>query len=113
MRGRGGAVRHQAQGLVVFGIGLALTSGSLAALNAATAEPAHSTELAVLIAANLAATVLRFLLFRVWVFPDRREDRVEAAVPAPIPTYTDHSWRDATMRLQPVRTSDTDRGDYR
>ncbi|MFD8817205.1 glycosyl transferase, partial [Streptomyces sp. NPDC059627] len=29
------------------------------------------TELAVLIAANLAATVLRFLLFRAWVFPDR------------------------------------------
>ncbi|CAM5264351.1 hypothetical protein SALBM311S_05920 [Streptomyces alboniger] len=74
MRGRGGAVRHQAQGLVVFGIGLALTSGSLAALNAATSEPAHSTELAVLIAANLAATVLRFLLFRAWVFSDRRED---------------------------------------
>ncbi|CAL9507206.1 hypothetical protein SUDANB176_03574 [Streptomyces sp. enrichment culture] len=70
VRGRGGAVRHQAQGLVVFGIGLALTSGSLAALNTATAEPAHSTELAVLIAANLAATVLRFLLFRAWVFPD-------------------------------------------
>jgi putative flippase GtrA len=74
VRGRGGAVRHQAQGLVVFGIGLALTSGSLAALNAATSDPAHSTELAVLIAANLAATVLRFLLFRAWVFPDRRED---------------------------------------
>jgi putative flippase GtrA len=73
VRGRGGAVRHQAQGLVVFGIGLALTSGSLAALNAATDAPAHSTELAVLVAANLAATVLRFLLFRAWVFPERRE----------------------------------------
>jgi putative flippase GtrA len=74
VRGRGGAVRHQAQGLVVFGIGLALTSGSLLALNAATTHPAHSTELAVLIAANLAATVLRFLLFRAWVFPDRPTD---------------------------------------
>ncbi|MFJ1809075.1 MULTISPECIES: glycosyltransferase [unclassified Streptomyces] len=73
VRGRGGAVKHQAQGLVVFGIGLALTSGSLFALNTATSSPAHSTELAVLIAANLAATVLRFLLFRVWVFSDRRE----------------------------------------
>ncbi|MFB0616464.1 glycosyltransferase [Streptomyces sp. AGS-58] len=71
VRGRGGAVRHQAQGLVVLGIGLALTSGSLAALSAAAGSPAHSTELAVLIAANLAATVLRFLLFRAWVFPDR------------------------------------------
>ncbi|MFF3390677.1 glycosyltransferase [Streptomyces sp. NPDC002669] len=71
VRGRGGAVRHQAQGLVVFAIGLALTSGSLAALGAASGSPSHGTELAVLIAANLAATVLRFLLLRAWVFPDR------------------------------------------
>ncbi|MFC8506283.1 glycosyltransferase [Streptomyces sp. NPDC057411] len=71
VRGRERAARHQAQGLVVFGIGLALTSGSLAALCAATGDPAHSTELAVLIVANLAATVVRFLLFRLWVFPER------------------------------------------
>jgi len=71
VRGPGGAVRHQAQGLVVFGIGLALPSGSLVALHAAHAHPSHSTELAVLVAANLAATVLRFLLFRLWVFPER------------------------------------------
>ncbi|MFD6885980.1 glycosyltransferase [Streptomyces sp. NPDC059957] len=72
VRGRARAVRHQAQGLVVFAIGLALTSGSLAALGAASATPGHSTELAVLVTANLAATVLRFLLFRAWVFPERR-----------------------------------------
>lgn len=72
VRGRVRAVRHQAQGLVVFAIGLALTSGSLAALGAASTEPGHSTELAVLVTANLAATVLRFLLFRAWVFPERR-----------------------------------------
>ncbi|MFI8359356.1 glycosyltransferase [Streptomyces sp. NPDC085612] len=82
VRGRERAVRHQAQGLVVFGIGLALTSGSLAALGAATADPAHSTELAVLITANLTATVLRFLLLRAWVFPERRGTR---AVPTPTP----------------------------
>ncbi|MGW1287618.1 GtrA family protein, partial [Streptomyces sp. NPDC002586] len=90
VRGRAGAVRHQAQGLVVFGIGLVLTSGSLAALNAAGDNPAHSTELAVLIAANLAATVLRFLLFRAWVFPDRDgsgtdSTAVTAAPYAPLP----------------------------
>ncbi|MFF0475336.1 glycosyltransferase [Streptomyces sp. NPDC004284] len=77
VRGRDRAVRHQAQGLVVFAIGLALTSGSLAALGAASGDPAHSTELAVLIVANLAATVLRFLLFRLWVFPDRAPARNE------------------------------------
>ncbi|MEU9862000.1 bifunctional glycosyltransferase family 2/GtrA family protein [Streptomyces sp. NPDC047971] len=75
VRGRDRAVRHQAQGLVVFGIGLALTSGSLAALGSATGDPAHSTELAVLIVANLAATVVRFLLFRLWVFPDTSPSR--------------------------------------
>jgi putative flippase GtrA len=87
VRGGGGAVKHQAQGLVVFGIGLALTSGSLAALNAATSHPAHSTELAVLIAANLAATVLRFLLFRVWVFSDRRDGDDPADQVSPSPTH--------------------------
>ncbi|RSS81337.1 glycosyltransferase [Streptomyces sp. WAC06614] len=71
VRGRERALRHQAQGLLVFAIGLALTSGSLAALDAAGADPSPTTELAVLITANLAATVLRFLLFRAWVFPDR------------------------------------------
>ncbi|MEU0287411.1 bifunctional glycosyltransferase family 2/GtrA family protein [Streptomyces sp. NPDC006147] len=75
VRGRGGLVRHQAQGLVVLAIGLALTSGSLAALNTASGDPGHSTELAVLVAANLAATVLRFLLLRAWVFPDRPAHR--------------------------------------
>ncbi|MFK4184737.1 glycosyltransferase [Streptomyces sparsogenes] len=80
VRGRDRAVRHQAQGLVVFAIGLALTSGSLAALDAAASgTPAHSTELAVLIAANLAATVLRFLLFRAWVFPSDSADRAGSA----------------------------------
>ncbi|MFZ4209623.1 glycosyltransferase [Streptomyces griseoincarnatus] len=83
VRGRGGMVRHQAQGLVVLAIGLALTSGSLAALDTASSDPARSTELAVLVAANLAATVLRFLLFRAWVFPDRGQARPGDTDPRP------------------------------
>ncbi|MCF3100314.1 bifunctional glycosyltransferase family 2/GtrA family protein [Streptomyces roseoverticillatus] len=71
VRGRDRAVRQQAQGLVVFAIGLALTSGSLAALHAAGGSPSHGAELSVLVTANLAATVLRFLLLRAWVFPAR------------------------------------------
>ena len=84
VRGRDRAVRQQAQGLLVFGIGLVLTAGSLAALHAADPHPPHSAELTVLVVANLAATVLRFLLFRAWVFagpeperqpePDRRPE---------------------------------------
>jgi putative flippase GtrA len=63
--GRSGSARHQVKGLIAFGIGLALTSGALAALGPGTGRLA---EVSVLIAANLAATVLRFLLYRHWVF---------------------------------------------
>jgi putative flippase GtrA len=66
--GRAGAGRHQLQGLVVFALGLGLTSGSLALLHALSAAVPLGVELGVLVAANLAATLLRFLLLRVWVF---------------------------------------------
>ena len=67
-----GATRHQLQGLVVFALGLAVTSGGLAGLAALVHHPARVLELSVLIAANLVATVLRFVLLREWVFADRR-----------------------------------------
>jgi putative flippase GtrA len=70
--GRHGAGRHQVQGLVVFGLGLALTSGSLAALTALAPSAGRLVEITVLVTANLAATVLRFLLLRSWVFARRR-----------------------------------------
>ncbi len=72
--GRSNAARHQVKGLIAFGIGLALTSGALAALG--PAHPSRVTEISVLIAANLAATVIRFLLFKHWVFgrPKRAPD---------------------------------------
>jgi putative flippase GtrA len=75
--GARGAARHQAQGLVAFALGLALTSGSLALLHAASAVPGRLVEVAVLVAANLAATMLRFLLLRVWVFRSRHNPIVE------------------------------------
>ena len=68
IRGRQHAARHQVRGLIAFGIGLALTSGGLAVLHAATTSPSRTTEVTVLIAANLAATVVRFALYRRWVF---------------------------------------------
>jgi putative flippase GtrA len=66
-----GAGRHQFQGLMVFAIGLALTSGSLALLHLVTGTPGRLVELGALAAANLAATVVRFLLLREWVFRAR------------------------------------------
>jgi len=68
VRGGGGAARHQLQGLVVFALGLALTSGSLALLAVVSAHPPRLVELAVLVLANLLATALRFVLLRIWVF---------------------------------------------
>ncbi|WP_410818493.1 glycosyltransferase [Micromonospora sp. 050-3] len=62
--GRRHAARHHAQGLLAFALGLALTSGALAVLHVVSAVPARPVELAVLVAANLAATVLRFVLLR-------------------------------------------------
>ncbi len=72
--GRSNAARHQVKGLIAFGIGLALTSGALAALG--PAHPGRLAEVSVLIAANLVATVIRFLLYRHWVFgrPKRAPD---------------------------------------
>jgi putative flippase GtrA len=68
VRGPGGASRHHLQGLVIFGLGLALTSGALAVLAAASASPPRLAELTVLVLANLLATALRFVLLREWVF---------------------------------------------
>jgi putative flippase GtrA len=72
IRGAGSRLRHQAQGLAVFALALAVTACALAALHALSAGPSRAVELAVLVAANLVATILRFVLFRSWVFRTRR-----------------------------------------
>ncbi|HWA67801.1 MAG TPA: bifunctional glycosyltransferase family 2/GtrA family protein [Mycobacteriales bacterium] len=64
IRGRTGAMRHQLQGLAIFAVALGLTSGSLAALHALAGRPARAVEIAVLVLANLVATVVRFVLLR-------------------------------------------------
>jgi putative flippase GtrA len=79
--GRQHAARHQVKGLIAFGIGLALTSGALAAL------PAHTSrglEVSVLVAANLVATVIRFVLYRTWVFGKSRPNKSDADKGEPI-----------------------------
>ncbi|WP_020501699.1 bifunctional glycosyltransferase family 2/GtrA family protein [Sciscionella marina] len=72
VRGRANLGRHQFEGLMVFALGFALTSGALWALHHYT-HPSQTTELAVLVLANLVATVLRFVLLRGWVFHPRRQ----------------------------------------
>ena len=70
--GRADVTRHHLEGLVVFGIALAITSGALAGLHALVAQPHHMVELVVLVIANLVATAVRFVLLRGWVFHPRR-----------------------------------------
>lgn len=74
VRGRARAVQHQFEGLLVFLIGLVLTSGSLGLLHYLS-DPARTTELVVLIAANLMATAIKFVLLRGWVFHPRRRSQ--------------------------------------
>jgi len=56
------------QGLGVFALALALTSASLAALHVVDPHPARWAELTALVIANAAATALRFVLLKRWVF---------------------------------------------
>jgi putative flippase GtrA len=73
IRGRRHAGRSQVEGLLVFGLGLVLTSGSLAVLDAWVPNAGHAPELTVLVIANAVATLLRFVAYRAWVFHPRRQ----------------------------------------
>jgi putative flippase GtrA len=71
VRGRAGLLRQHAAGAIVFVIALGLTNGALAVLQGLDPRPPHLLELAVLVAATLAATVTRYVALRSWVFRRR------------------------------------------
>jgi putative flippase GtrA len=89
------AGRHQVQGLLLFGLGAALTSGSLALLHGVEPGAPRAAELTVLVAANLVATGLRFLLFRGWVF--RRA--APPAGPGPV-THQPNPYEPAPLEME-------------
>jgi putative flippase GtrA len=89
VRGQAGAARHHFRGLIAFAVCLVLTSGALMALHAASASPGRGIELAVLVAANLVATALRFVLYRGWVFAEPPE--TPAGITATTPTASRQS----------------------
>jgi glycosyltransferase involved in cell wall biosynthesis len=80
VHGAAGAIRHQFQGLIVFAIAWGVTSGALALLHAAQPGASAKAALVVLTIANLVATLLRFVLLRLWVF---RTHRSGTAAPTP------------------------------
>jgi putative flippase GtrA len=79
VRGAAGAATHHLQGLIVFGMGLALTSCALAALHAWVPAASQAVELLVLIIANALATLLRFVAYRSWIFRKHAVRPVEPA----------------------------------
>jgi putative flippase GtrA len=95
VQGRVGLARHHAAGLLALGVALAMTSASLAILNAVAPHRGRLTEVAVLVTANGAATLVRFLLLRSALAPrsplragseptsDRVRDARMSASPAP------------------------------
>jgi len=85
IRGGDGAGAAQVKGLLAFGGGLAVTSGSLWALHSVSPDPRRAAELGVLVVANLVATLLRFLLYRHWVF-GRTNSRAAARASSPTST---------------------------
>ena len=68
VRGRAARMRHQLQGLAVFVVGLALSTVALATVHSVAPQAGRTVEVAALVIANLAATLVRFLLFRSWIF---------------------------------------------
>lgn len=75
VRGRDAVVRHQLQGLFVFGIALALSTGALHLLHAVDPTPIRPVEVSALLVANALSTLLRFLALRTWIFRPRGESR--------------------------------------
>jgi putative flippase GtrA len=86
VRGPADAGRHHLQGLVLFAVGVGVSGGGLALMHALDPGAGRITELAVLLVANVIATVVRFAALRFWVFGDREPvgDPEPVAVPAPV-----------------------------
>jgi len=67
--GADGWLKHQAQGYAVLGVAMAITTTTATLLPAGTSR---TWELVALSAANLLATLVRFVLFRSWIFGGTR-----------------------------------------
>ena len=93
VRGRAGLLRHHLRGGLVFVLTLALTNCALLVLHGLDASPAQAVELAVLVAANLTATVTRYVAMRTWVFAQRRRSgllaHVQGSVAAAVIAHAD------------------------
>jgi putative flippase GtrA len=85
VEGRDGMARHHAAGLISLAVALAVTSASLGALDLLAPQRGRLTEIAVLVAANAAATIARFLLLRLAIDLARNGPRPIALAVATLP----------------------------
>lgn len=88
VRGPGGGLRHQLQGLGAFVVALLVSTGALLAFSAVDPAPGAAAEVTVLVTANLISTALRFVLLRRGITGNRqgraaREDLQPAAALSP------------------------------
>ena len=67
VQGRDGIAGDYAAGLTAFALALLLTSAAGEAMRAVAPDAPHVIEVAVLTAANLVATLCRYVLFRGWI----------------------------------------------
>lgn len=77
IRGRDGAARDHLGGLLAFGMALAITSSSIAILHVVSPAAGRNAELVVLVAASALATLIRFLVLRIWIVHPRRTSASE------------------------------------
>ena len=82
-----GRVRHQAQGLLVFGLTWAMTAGGLGLLHLVDASPGTTAATAVLGVATGLSTLVRFVAMRSWMFrPVPTSPGGGTPSPLPVPT---------------------------
>lgn len=67
VRGRQDALRHQLQGMAVFGVTWGLTSLALLALHVTAPTASAGVQTTVVAVANVASTVVRFVALRRWM----------------------------------------------
>jgi putative flippase GtrA len=67
VHGRGRALRDQLGGMLAFAVALLVTNSAIVALHVLAPAAPRSIEVATLVAANLLATFIRFVLLRAWI----------------------------------------------
>jgi putative flippase GtrA len=82
VRGRARAVHHQVQAFTVFGITWAMSAAGLAILHLVASAPPTWVQTAVIAAANVISTVVRFVAMKSWIFA--RPGHSAATVKSPL-----------------------------